>query len=288
MDQVRKDYSYLEHGQTKIRSKDYGDKVEIDLNFYEDSLNKMEEAEREAERIVRNLDLKSKKASEKVLLIHDHLGKVAKYNLVGEENNSLTEDDYSAYGILIKNLGIGEGYAKAFQLIGERAGLRTAYVEGTYKGEDHRWNMVYLDGDWYNLDISNATRPYENKKKVFTLVYDYFLKADKDYKGDYEKNIQINYPRAGGKKDYYEELGISYKDIYGNTYKNIGNYGELEKELRVGILFDENIYICLRAGLAYMPKEALEDLVEEYSKIKPNTSYKVIENHRGLFEIIKR
>ena len=48
-----------------------------------------------------------------------------------------------------------EGYAKAFNYLASRAGMKCILVTGkTDKGENHAWNQIMIDGEWYNLDAT--------------------------------------------------------------------------------------------------------------------------------------
>lgn len=75
------------------------------------------------------------------------------------------QDDYahSAYGALVED-GLGnpggalcDGYALAYEYLLQRAGITSTMVCG-YAGpsdddtEKHAWNLVLLDGDWYETD----------------------------------------------------------------------------------------------------------------------------------------
>lgn len=64
------------------------------------------------------------------------------------------EDNNNPYGLLVNGYGICLGYASSFQLLMELAGVECITVVGASKEsrEDHAWNMVKLEGDWYCVD----------------------------------------------------------------------------------------------------------------------------------------
>ena len=65
-------------------------------------------------------------------------------------------DSFTAYGILINGVGVCSGYADAFTLIANRAGLESVIVTGYLQGSlPHAWNRVNIDGQWYTLDVTN-------------------------------------------------------------------------------------------------------------------------------------
>jgi len=65
-------------------------------------------------------------------------------------------DSFTAYGILINGVGVCSGYADAFTLIADAAGLDSVIVTGFLQGSlPHAWNRVSIDGNWYTLDVTN-------------------------------------------------------------------------------------------------------------------------------------
>lgn len=59
---------------------------------------------------------------------------------------------FSAYGALVNGQAVCEGYARAMQLLLQRASLPCTLVSGTADGIAHMWNMVEIDGRSYHLD----------------------------------------------------------------------------------------------------------------------------------------
>ena len=78
-----------------------------------------------------------------------------------EQNNFMFVDPeyydaFTAYGILINGIGVCSGYADAFTLIADEAGLESVIVTGYLQGSlPHAWNRVNIDGQWYTLDVTN-------------------------------------------------------------------------------------------------------------------------------------
>ena len=74
---------------------------------------------------------------DKALYLHDVLAKRVEYVLEGEHQ--------TAYGALVAGEAVCAGYAAAYQLLLERAGITAWTVTGQSKGVDHAWNVVWLD-----------------------------------------------------------------------------------------------------------------------------------------------
>lgn len=60
------------------------------------------------------------------------------------------------YGAVIKGQAFCEGYARAFALICNKLGYENCFGTGSLAGqaEGHMWNMVKVNGRWYNMDLT--------------------------------------------------------------------------------------------------------------------------------------
>ena len=67
---------------------------------------------------------------------------------------------WTAYGILIDGTAVCAGYAKAYKMLSDAAGLKTVYVTGVAGGGGHAWNKTFMDGKWQVVDPTwNDTTP---------------------------------------------------------------------------------------------------------------------------------
>ncbi|MDQ0360863.1 transglutaminase domain-containing protein [Breznakia pachnodae] len=102
---------------------------------------------------------------EKEEAINDYLCANAEYDMDAldnaEKNDFKTVDEefndsFTAYGILINNKGVCAGYAAAFKLLADEAGLESIVVTGNLDGSlPHAWNRVKIDGQWLSIDTTN-------------------------------------------------------------------------------------------------------------------------------------
>ncbi len=79
---------------------------------------------------------------EKVLTLHDWLVQNAKYDY--------TYKNYGADGVLLKGTGVCQSYTWAYTILLEYIGIESDIEHGN----NHTWNMVKLDGDWYHIDVT--------------------------------------------------------------------------------------------------------------------------------------
>ena len=61
-------------------------------------------------------------------------------------------DSITAYGALHDGLAICGGYAQAFQLLLEQAGIPCVTVSGQLGAENHMWDLARIDGQWLYFD----------------------------------------------------------------------------------------------------------------------------------------
>lgn len=96
---------------------------------------------------------------EKELAVHDWMIAWAEYDqaaLSALPGAQPTPDSDNPYGFFTGRAAICTGYTSTFQLLMDLLDIECVTVEGTaYNGtEDHAWNMVRLDGDWYCVDVT--------------------------------------------------------------------------------------------------------------------------------------
>ncbi|WP_026669055.1 InlB B-repeat-containing protein [Butyrivibrio sp. AE3006] len=118
-----------------------------------------------------SLSLSGEDAS-KELAIHDALIDAVEYNY--DETNKYLK--YTAYGALVEKLPVCQGYATAFKMLMDKAGIETHVVSGvTGSGEGHAWNVVKLGSDYYEVDTTWDDGNYNNSYPYnYLLTHQYF------------------------------------------------------------------------------------------------------------------
>ncbi len=105
---------------------------------------------------------------EKEKYVHDEILKLVNYNTNASMNQS-------AYSALVNKQTVCAGYARAFQYIMIELGIPTYYISG-YSNQDHAWNIVKLDNDYYNVDLT-WNDANQNHHQFFNLTDDEFKKT---------------------------------------------------------------------------------------------------------------
>ena len=106
-----------------------------------------------------------------------------------------------------------QGYSLLAHKMFKSAGLSSRIIVGYSKGQSHSWNLVKVDGRWYQIDLTwNDPVPDENGR----VVYDYFNLTDTEMKSNHLWSG--NYPAANSEFSNVLKLKIlndpAKKDIY--------------------------------------------------------------------------
>ena len=89
------------------------------------------------------------------MMIHDMIISAIDYAYVpGTKTPQDAGYAHSIDGVFNGTEAVCEGYAKAFHLLANYAGIDSIYAVGYGDGGGHAWNLVCLDGEWYNIDVT--------------------------------------------------------------------------------------------------------------------------------------
>lgn len=92
-------------------------------------------------------------------LLHDRLIDRCRYDKAAAESQAPDREyphSFTAYGALVEEKAVCEGYARAFQLLCRRVGIPCTTVNGidTATNTAHMWNLVTLGGESYHVDVT--------------------------------------------------------------------------------------------------------------------------------------
>ena len=116
------------------------------------------------------------------LFTHDYLINLCEYDKSVDPENSDANDPkiYTIYGALVDKLAVCEGYARAFQLMLNKAGVDCIGISGRGADELHMWNAVKLGGKWYNVDVT-----WDDREEIY-FKYNFFNLSDKQMGEDHK------------------------------------------------------------------------------------------------------
>ena len=117
----------------------------------------------------------------------------------------------TAFGALINGNAIGEGFAMAFKALSDELGLDARVVLGYVEGRHHAWNLVYLYGNFYHIDVA-----FGDVRGLETT----FLKTDAQLRARRYTWDFANTPRANGRLTFEDVAGTPEPDEDPNEYSD--------------------------------------------------------------------
>lgn len=111
--------------------------------------------------------------AEQALAIHDYLALDCEYDYERAQADNEPELSHSAYGALVEKTAVCDGYAKAYASILERLGISSRIVASD--SMNHAWNLVFIDGAWYHVDVTWDDPVWDN---IGCACHNYFLLSD--------------------------------------------------------------------------------------------------------------
>lgn len=129
---------------------------------------------------------------EKVKVIHDYI--INRVDYLYESDGVTPEDVYYAHNIEGVILGYGavcEAYAETFYVIAKAFGINSLLVTGNSNNQKHMWNLVEINGLFYNLDLTwNDAGSGDISYVYFGMGYD---KLKDTHTFDHYHNLGFDY-----------------------------------------------------------------------------------------------
>ena len=163
-----------------------------------------------------------------------------------------TKYDLAYHGMSIYELArdgraVCEAYARATQYMLTKLGVETLFVVGDSDSdgtgmEGHAWNIVKLDGEYYNVDTTWGDPVMTDGSQK--LVYDYLCVTDKDLQKTHLPDDN-GYPECTATKYNYYRLNNRYLDSYDESvianWIAQANGGEVAFQLASEDLYNETM-----------------------------------------------
>lgn len=212
-----------------------GKSVEIKLKYLVEDKAQMQEQLNTVKSKVNNIisSIKGTTAVEKELEIHDYLAKNIEYYKY-TDINSIPSENHTLYGALIKNKAVCDGISKAFQILCDKVGIENILVSGKID-ELHAWNLVKLDDEWYNVDL---TSDKSIKNTSNNVIHTYFNITTDSIKSTHTLKNEEKLPDASATKyNYYiyKDYVISQADIFDTKLQKIINESKNEDILEFSV-----------------------------------------------------
>ena len=154
--------------------------------------------------LLSQLNLTGKTDYQKVRTIYEYITETVRYDHANLNNQSYTLK-FSAYAALINKTAVCQGYANLFYRLALELGIDARIISGIGNGGSHGWNIVELNGKYYNLDATWD-------EGVAPANFRYFLRCPNNF-SDHTRNEEYTttafhkaYPMATAD---YKDSGLS-------------------------------------------------------------------------------
>lgn len=158
---------------------------------------------------------------QKELILHDAIAEKITYAYTNGREPETEKWAHSIVGVFSKEhySAVCEGYAKAFQLLLNAAGIENIYAVGNANGVGHAWNMVKIENEWYYVDLTWNDTGDRKSYRYFNVDDSVFLKNHTTFGSEAEipKVAEWCYlvPEATGTEYSYTKQGAyQQKDTF--------------------------------------------------------------------------
>lgn len=222
-------------------------------------------------------------AAKQIEYVNDRLATEVAYDYGAYENavHNIVYDGYvnTAYGALVNNKAMCGGYSRAFKAVMDRLDIPCVLIQGVgytgksvtvASGEDlqpgfeaHMWNAVFVDGQWYGVDVTwNSGAPSKDKymlvgEEIMSIAhFEDGVISSSGFELKYPALCPFNY----GSSEDASGFAFKFNDSVGGKEFGYFDYtdpdtSETQKFLRLGVsyegknavqLLDEGKYLALR------------------------------------------
>lgn len=213
---------------------------------------------------------------EKEMMIIKYLVETTSYDEEEEYNDSpVITDSYKAYGALVNGKATCSGYAKAFDLIAKKCNLSSIVVTGqavNSKGVEapHAWNQIYLDDEWYNVDVTWED-PETNIKVGFNQLFNNYINGT-------DIEFGVNHFRENGHTCTATKYGKKTVGYYLNT--GLVDFNANTDAIRK--LYEAQIAELIANGKKDDADKLLEKLLLLGAKYDDNSNYISTNNDQAI------
>lgn len=159
------------------------------------------------EEVLNELNVQGRSDYVKARAVYDY---ICEHTVYDEEHVNDTDYklQYTAYAALIDEKAVCQGYAVLFYRMALELELDSRLIPGTGREEAHGWNIVNVDGSYYNADSTWDAGETE---------YNYFLKCDENFPNHTRdeayatEEFYTEYPM--GEEDYQVKESVDVPEI---------------------------------------------------------------------------
>ena len=191
-------------------------------------------------------------------IVHDYVAKTVAYDSYTAENienlGTTLPHSFDIYGAAVEGKAVCEGYSKLFQYLCYLVGINSNQVAGISGGGNHMWNTVFIDGKWYQTDVT-----WDDGDDF--IGYNYFNLTTEEIKSNHSiDTTNISVPLCDSQTNSFDNV---FAVLVNDTKKEPDNYeNAVENVKAVGdkvlyIKFGENISVS--SQISYLKRRILRE-----------------------------
>ena len=162
---------YNRYSSTKYKIKISNGNVKIELLITKKyTEEQMKEIDDKIDYYLNKLDLNKMSTGNKIKWAHDFIVNRNKYDVDAKKGIG---NSYNAYGAIVENKAVCQGYAEAMAILLDRFDIPNIMVSNNV----HVWNLVNVNGKWLHLDATWDDPITSNGKQL--REHDYYLISSK-------------------------------------------------------------------------------------------------------------
>ena len=191
-------------------------------------------------------------------IIHDYVAETVNYDNYTAENienfSTTLPHSFDLFGAAVEGKGVCEGYSKLFQYLCYLVGINANQAGGIADGGNHMWNTAFIDGNWYQVDVT-----WDDGEGF--IGYDYFNLTTKEIKES--RNIDttdVSVPFCESKTNAFENV---FAVLVNDEKKEPENYeNAIENMIKIEdkalyIKFSDNVSVP--SQISYIKKRILKE-----------------------------
>lgn len=194
------------------------------------------------------------------LMVHDYIVGSSTYDRYAiSALEKPQENSENPYGILINKKAICLGYTTTFQLFMDMADIPciTIYSEND-EGDEHAWNQVMIDGEWYYVDCTwNDPVP----EKEGRAPYHNYFNVTEEYMWDTGHRWDTSMCKKSDSydKSYYvmEAVEVSSRDEIKDALKQAVKDGKYDLIIKVNEGYDDYDDVMTGGGKIFQVTDAV-------------------------------
>jgi len=158
----------------------------------------------------------------------------ARSQRTGSENPST----HNAYGALVNNLAVCDGFSSAFTLLAQKLGIECTHINGfsTHRSSlvsvEHAWNIIKTGGKYYHLDVTWDAAQFAELKEY---SYDYFALDDTQMLADHDWDKKSVLACTSTDLSYYIKNGLfaHSQDHLGDLARSFGQSRSVPARIKI-------------------------------------------------------